>query len=153
MIAKGQSSRIPVPVTRALRKLGHDIRDARRRRRIPVAILAERASISRMTLNKVEKGDPGVSLGTYATVLFALGMAERLADVADPRHDTVGLELEEEHLPERIRLSRKQKPASRKVRGRSDGQGSSRVRGPARHAPSRGAAVGAHAQGQGERHL
>lgn len=109
MIAKGQS-RIPVPVTRALRKLGHDLRDARRRRRIPVAILAERVSISRMTLNKVEKGDPGVSLGTYATVLFALGMAQRLAEVADPRHDTIGLELEEEHLPKRIRLSRKQKP-------------------------------------------
>ena len=53
--------KLPIPVTRALRKLGHDIRDARRRRRIPVAILAERASISRMTLNKVEKGDPGVS--------------------------------------------------------------------------------------------
>jgi transcriptional regulator with XRE-family HTH domain len=100
------SSRTPVPVTRALRKLGHDIRDARRRRRIPVAILAERASISRVTLSKVEKGDPGVAVGTYATILFALGMADRLADVADPRHDTVGRELEEEHLPERIRLSR-----------------------------------------------
>ena len=97
-------------MSRAIRKLGHDIRDARRRRRIPVAILAQRASISRMTLNKVEKGDPGVSLGTYATVLFVLGMADRLADVADPRHDTVGLELEEEHLPERIRLSRRQEP-------------------------------------------
>ena len=111
------SSRTPVPVTRALRKLGHDIRDARRRRRIPVAILAERVSISRMTLNKVEKGDPGVSVGTYATVLFALGMADRLADVADPRHDTVGLELEEEHLPERIRLSRRQKPNKRESTG------------------------------------
>ena len=106
------ASRAPIPVTRALRKLGHDIRDARRRRRIPVAILAERASISRMTLSKVEKGDPGVSLGTYATILFALGMADRLADVADPRHDTVGLELEEEHLPKRIRLSRRQKPGT-----------------------------------------
>ncbi len=103
------SPRTPVPVIHALRKLGHDIRDARRRRRIPVAILAERASISRMTLNKVEKGDSGVSLGKYATVLFALGMADRLADVADPRHDTVGLELEEERLPERIRLPRRQK--------------------------------------------
>ena len=103
-------SRAPIPVTRVLRKLGHDLRDARRRRRIPVAILAERASISRMTLNKVEKGDPGVSLGTYATVLFVLGMVDRLADVADPSYDKVGLELEEEHLPERIRLSRRQKP-------------------------------------------
>lgn len=110
MRTRKSASTIPIPVSRALRKLGHDIRDARRRRRIPVAILAERASISRMTLNKVEKGDPGVSFGTYATVLFVLGMVERLADVADPRHDTVGLELEEEHLPERIRLSRRQKP-------------------------------------------
>ena len=101
---------VPIPVARALRKLGHDIRDARRRRRIPVAILAERASISRMTLNRIEKGDPRASIGAYATVLYSLGMAERLADVADPRQDSVGLELEEEHLPERIRLSRRKKP-------------------------------------------
>ena len=96
-----------MPVSRALRKLGRDIRDARRRRRIPVKILAERASISRTTLSKVEKGDPGVSAGTYAKVLFTLGMAERLADVADPRHDAVGRELEEEHLAQRIRLPRR----------------------------------------------
>src|SRR5437660_10823848 len=97
------SPSVPVPVLRALRKLGHDIRDARRRRRIPVAILAQRASISRTTLNKVEKGDAGVSLGIYATVLFALGMLERLADLADPRNDPLGLQLEEAHLPVRIR--------------------------------------------------
>jgi transcriptional regulator with XRE-family HTH domain len=106
-----QQPPVPIPVVRALRKLGHDIRDARRRRRIPVAILAERASISRMTLNRIEKGDARASVGAYATVLFVLGMADRLADVADPRHDSVGLQLEEEHLPERIRLPRRQKPA------------------------------------------
>jgi transcriptional regulator with XRE-family HTH domain len=106
-------SATPVPVSRALRKLGRDIRDARRRRRIPVATLAERASISRMTLNKVEKGKPSVSAGTYATVLFALGMTDRLADVADPRHDSVGLALDEERLPQRIRLPRwKGKPGA-----------------------------------------
>jgi hypothetical protein len=33
-------------------------------------------------------------------------MVERLADVADPRHDSVGLELEEVRLPKRIRLPR-----------------------------------------------
>lgn len=36
-------------------------------------------------------------------------MVDRLTDLADPRHDVVGRELEEEHLPERIRLPRKQK--------------------------------------------
>ena len=101
-----KSPRVPVPVLRALRKLGNDIRDARRRRRIPVAILAERASISRMTLNKIEKGDAGAYIGNYATVLFALGLVERLADLADATHDAVGRELEEEQLPQRIRLSR-----------------------------------------------
>lgn len=98
---------MPIPVRRALRKLGHDIRDARRRRRIPVSVMAERASISRATLNKVEKGEPGVSFGTYATVLFVLGMVDRLADLADPKGDAVGLELEEEYLPQRIRQPRK----------------------------------------------
>ena len=36
------------------------------------------------TLNKLEKGDPGVSLGNYATVLFVLGLLEPLSDLADP---------------------------------------------------------------------
>ena len=98
---------LPIPVTRALRKLGHDIRDARRRRRIPAEIAAERASISRTTLVKIEKGEPGVALGNYAIVLFVLGMTDRLGELADPRIDTVGLQLEEEHLPQRIRRPRK----------------------------------------------
>ena len=109
IVKSNSSTQAPVPVLRALRKLGHDIRHARRLRRIPVAILAERASMSRTTLNKVENGDPTVSVGSYATVLFALGMDDRLADVADPRHDAVGREIEEEHLPERIRLPRRER--------------------------------------------
>ena len=98
---------LPLPVRRALRKLGGDIRDARLRRRIPVAVAAERASISRMTLSKVEKGDPGVALGTYATVLFVLGLVDRLGELADAKNDPTGLQLEEERLPKRIRVSHK----------------------------------------------
>lgn len=101
---------LPLPVRRVLRKLGRDIRDARRRRRIPVLITAERASISRMTLLKIEKGEPGVAMGSYATVLFVLGLADHLADIADPKNDPVGLQLEEEHLPKRIRTPRQPKP-------------------------------------------
>jgi transcriptional regulator with XRE-family HTH domain len=109
-------SSLPIPVVRALRKLGHDIRDARRRRRIPVKILAERASISRMTLNKIENGNAGVYIGNYATVLFALGLMDRLADVADLTHDAIGRELAEEQLPKRIRLARAPKPRPAKPR-------------------------------------
>lgn len=96
-------AKLPIPVRRALRKLGAEIRDARRRRRIPTTVMAERAFMSRMTLNKIEKGDPSVSLGMYANVLFVLGMIERLSDVADPKYDAVGLSLEDELLPQRIR--------------------------------------------------
>jgi hypothetical protein len=100
---------LPVPVMRALRKLGHDIKDARRRRRIPMAIAAQRASISKPTLIRMERGDPAVSIGSYATVLFVLGMAERLADLVDAKNDPVGLQLEEENLPQRIRGVRRRK--------------------------------------------
>lgn len=100
---------LPIPVRRTLKKLGADIRDARRRRRIPTATMAERSLISRVTLTKVEKGDPGVSLGIYATVLFVLGMNERLADLADSKHDAIGLSLEDELLPQRIRSPHKAK--------------------------------------------
>ncbi len=98
-----QGHATPLPVLHALKKVGDDIRDARRRRRIPVNVLAQRASISRMTLNKIEKGDGGVAIRNYASVLFGLGLLERLRDIADPRHDIVGLTLEKEQLPTRIR--------------------------------------------------
>jgi hypothetical protein len=69
--------------------------------------MAQRASISRTTLAKVEKGDPGVQFGIYATVLFVLGLTSRISELADIRNDRVGLELEEEHLPQRIRLPKR----------------------------------------------
>ena len=107
MRTKKLSEALPLPVGRALRKLGSDIRDARRRRRLPAEIVAARASISRTTLVKIESGAPGVALGNYAIVLFVLGMTDRLADLVDPRNDPVGLQLEEENLPQRISRPRK----------------------------------------------
>jgi transcriptional regulator with XRE-family HTH domain len=99
----------PLPVKRALKKLGQDLQDARKRRRIPMQLAAERASISRATLSKIERGDEGVSLGAYAKILFVLGMIERLVKLADPSFDTLGLGLEAESLPKRIRIPREEK--------------------------------------------
>lgn len=109
-------SPLPIPVKKALKKLGNDIHDARRRRRIPMALMAERASISRTTLTKVEKGEASVALGIYASVLFVLGMSERLSDLADVKFDETGLMLDEENLPDRIRQPVK-KPRGGKVNG------------------------------------
>ena len=93
----------PYPIRRTLIQLGSDIRNARRRRRIQMKLMAERAAISRSTLSKIEQGDTGVSIGAYAKVLFVLGMLERLGEIAAASHDAVGLELEQESLPQRIR--------------------------------------------------
>ena len=100
---------LPLPVKRALNKLGGDIADARRRRRIPTTLMAKRAMISRATLARVEKGAPQVSLGIYATVLFILGLEKQLADLADVRGDDIGLSLEEDSLPQKIYLPRRKR--------------------------------------------
>ena len=98
---------LPIPVIKALRKLGQDINDARRRRRITAQLMAQRAGLSRSTIGKIEKGDPTTSMGSYGAVLFVLGMEKRLSDLVDSMHDLVGRRLEDENLPQRVRLPHK----------------------------------------------
>lgn len=100
---------LPIPIIRALRKLGKDINNARRRRRVTIELMAERAGISRATVGKIEKGDNTTSIGGYAAVLFVLGMTHRLHDLVDSVHDLTGRELEEEKLPQRVRLPNRKK--------------------------------------------
>ncbi len=90
-------------VRRALIKLGMDISIARRLRGITTQLMAERTFTTRNTLRRIERGDATVSIASYATALFVLGMTERLADLADPGADPLGRDLAEEQLPKRIR--------------------------------------------------
>ena len=96
----------PAAVRRALRKLGADLQDARRRRRLPMAVVAERAFTSRKTLQRVEAGDTNVSVGIYAGVLQALGLLQGLSQLADIAKDPVGQALASAELPKRVRLKR-----------------------------------------------
>jgi transcriptional regulator with XRE-family HTH domain len=93
-------------VQRALRKLGADIRDARRRRRLPMAVVADRAFTTRATLQRIEEGDTRVSIGIYAAVLQALGLLTPLGQLADITQDRVGQELSAAELPSRTRVRR-----------------------------------------------
>lgn len=99
-----------------LRQVGSDLRNARRRRRLPTAVVAERAQISLPTLGRVERGDASVAFGTYAIVMWVLGMSARLAQLAAAETDPIGLGLEEERLPRRIRT----KPAVKSARAEGD---------------------------------
>jgi len=95
-----------VAVRRTLRKLGLDMRDARRRRGLPAEIVAERAFTSRPTLRRIEEGDHTVGIGIYAAVLQALGLLDGLGLLADPSKDEVGLAMASEQLLKRVRLRR-----------------------------------------------
>lgn len=105
---------MPLPVKRALRKLGNDLRAARLRRRISTAVMAERVMVSRPTLLRMEQGDASVSMGIYATALFVLGLHEPLGSLADISRDPVGQGLDEAALPSRIYSTpRKRTPKER----------------------------------------
>jgi transcriptional regulator with XRE-family HTH domain len=95
-----------IAVQRSLRKLGQDLRDARRRRRLPASVVANRAFTSRPTLQRIEQGDPTVSIGIYAAVLQALGLLDGMSQLADPSRDATGLAMAAEKLPQRVRLRR-----------------------------------------------
>jgi transcriptional regulator with XRE-family HTH domain len=97
---------LPTSVRRELARLGQDLSMARKRRRLTTAIVAERAFVSRNTITRVERGDASVSIGIYATVLFVLGMPDRIGALADPTADRIGLGLESEQLPKRVRLAK-----------------------------------------------
>jgi transcriptional regulator with XRE-family HTH domain len=94
---------LPLPVRRGLKKLGEDIALARRRRRLSTQSMAERLQVSLKTLQRLEKGDPTVAVGTVATAMFVLNELERFTNLLDSAGDDVGLALMDQNLPKRIR--------------------------------------------------
>ena len=105
----GKIISIPQPVQMRTRELGHRVRRARLRRGIASAELAAKAGISRNTLTALETGKPGVTLSTFATVLWALGLDGTLDPVANPDLDTHGKTLESSRAPKRARTKSPEK--------------------------------------------
>ncbi|RYD36938.1 MAG: XRE family transcriptional regulator [Verrucomicrobiaceae bacterium] len=100
------SSSLPLAAIQSLRRLGRDLALARRKRRISTTDMAQRLFVSRSTLWRLENGDPNVSVGTLATAAFILHFHDRLAGIASPAEDQLGLSLEEQRLPKRIHRPR-----------------------------------------------
>lgn len=99
---------LPLPVERAICKIGNDISLARRRRHISQASLAERMGASVSTVRRMEKGDARVPIHFYARALHVFGEIQALERLLDTPNDEIGLTLMDEQLPRRIR----RKPAS-----------------------------------------
>ncbi|KQU78025.1 MULTISPECIES: helix-turn-helix domain-containing protein [unclassified Rhizobacter] len=92
---------------RSLQKFGSDVEIARKKRRLTVEALCARAGISRALYNRMVHGAPGTSASAIAMVLFALGRGTPFDELLDVTKDDTGLLLDQERLPERVRLPRK----------------------------------------------
>lgn len=94
---------IPLPVERAIQKLGNDISLARRRRHISQASLAERMGASLSTVRRMEKGDVRVPIHFFARALHVFDEIRSLENLLDTARDDIGLTLMDERLPKRVR--------------------------------------------------
>ncbi len=83
---------LPPAAAQALRALGENLAVARVRRREPQRAWAKRLGISVPTLIRMERGDPGVGAGIYATALWLMGRVNALPELAAPANDRGALE-------------------------------------------------------------
>ena len=102
-----KKSTVIMPKTREiLEQMGEQIKLARLRRKLSAQLVAERAGISRQTLNAIEKGSSTVSIGSYAAVLHALNNLDTdLLLIA--KDDEFGRMLQDLDLPTRKRAPKK----------------------------------------------
>ncbi|MEO8297393.1 MAG: XRE family transcriptional regulator [Burkholderiales bacterium] len=83
---------LPQEAVSALARLGGDLAVARLRRHESLRSWAQRLGVSVPTLMKMERGDPTVSAGIYATALWMMGRTGALAQLAAPETDRSALE-------------------------------------------------------------
>ena len=93
----------PYAVKSAIRELGQRLRLARRRRRLTIRQLAERAGIAYDTARAVESGKLMTGIGAYFALIWALGLEAELTRFMDPEHDAEGKGLALAATPERVR--------------------------------------------------
>ncbi len=85
-------SQMPPATLAGLQQLGADLAVARLRRQESLASWALRLGTSVPTLMRMEAGEPGVSIGIYASALWLMGRSGALASLASPEHDRGALE-------------------------------------------------------------
>ncbi|HNC38297.1 MAG: helix-turn-helix transcriptional regulator [Chitinophagaceae bacterium] len=102
---QSKKSQILPSIAKILREFGENIKLARLRRKLSAEQVAERANISRPTLLSIEKGLPGVAIGSYAQVLFVLNLEKDLLKVAVD--DTLGRKLQDAELTVKERAPKK----------------------------------------------
>lgn len=111
---------LPPEVTASLQALGEQLALARLRRKESQKQWAGRLGVSAPTLIRLEKGDPSVSMGVYATALWLLGLADGLAELAEPGKDVRALEADVRQAS-RLRATRTRTARAAQL-GRKEGE-------------------------------
>lgn len=98
-------TKLPRRLEENMAQMGERIKLARLRRNLSIAQVAERATCSPLTVNRIEKGSPTVSVGIYARVLYVLQLEDDLMLIA--KEDVLGRTLQDLSLKHRQRASKK----------------------------------------------
>ena len=85
---------LPPQAAQAIAALGHNLALARLRRKESLRSWALRMGVAVRTVQRMEKGDPGVGMGVYALALWTMGRSQDLAQMGLPEHDMGALDLE-----------------------------------------------------------
>lgn len=81
---------------RLFEQIGENIKLARKRRKLTMEQVAERAGIHRSTLNRIENGDASVAIGLYFNVFKVLNLQEDFSKLA--ADDPFGRKLQDLNL-------------------------------------------------------
>ena len=106
MAKNTMGTKLPRKLEQKMQIVGEQIKLARLRRNLSMAQIAERATCSPLTVARVEKGSPSVSIGIYARVLYALQLEDDLLLLAG--EDELGRRLQDLSLVQRRRASKKE---------------------------------------------
>ena len=98
-------TKLPRKLEQKMLIVGEQIKLARLRRNLSVAQIAERATCSPLTVSRIEKGSPTVSIGIYLRVLYALQLEDDILLLA--KEDELGRHLQDLSLINRRRASKK----------------------------------------------
>lgn len=77
----------PILLSRTLRDLGERVALARRARGLTQRDLAHLAGVGASSIVALEKGHPGVALGTLARALDAMGLLAEIDELLAPQRD------------------------------------------------------------------
>lgn len=105
MAKNTMGTKLPRKLAEKMQIVGEQIRLARLRRNLTMAQVAERATCSELTLSRVEKGLPTVSIGIYLRVLYALQLDDDILLIA--QNDPIGRGLQDLQLKHRERATSK----------------------------------------------